>query len=179
MKTGRNFARVPPANEQRWGLRPSYSEVATKRASALCSLQAGAHAKGGMGKRAHSPQPAASVKSPRRSLQVEPAHGNGPRPAGAKGMRMQPARSTKPKGKATGVQPARGRKPAPAPAPAPGVLAGRRGAKEKCPGPGAGVCRRAEAEFAAWLHERGLDGEAELRAMAAGFELPRAGGGRC
>ena len=90
-------------------------------------------------------------------------------------MRVQSARSTKPKGKATGVQPARGRKlpaPAPAPAPAPGVLAGRKGAKEKCPGPGAGVCRRAEAEFVAWLDERGLDGEAELRAMAAGRITP-------
>ena len=54
----------------------------------------------------------------------------------------------------------------------PGVLAGRKGAKEKCPGPGAGVCRRAEAEFVAWLDERGLDGEAELRAMAAGRITP-------
>ena len=175
MKTGRNFARAPPASEQRRRLRPSYSEVASKRASALCSLQAGAHAKGGMGKRAHSPQPAASVKSPRRSPQVEPAHGNGPRPAGAKGMRVQSARSTKPKGKAAGVQPARGRKlpaPAHAHAPAPGMLAGRRGAKEKCPDPGAGVCRRAGADFVAWQDERGLDGEAELRAMAAGRITP-------
>ena len=51
-------------------------------------------------------------------------------------------------------------------------LAGRKGAKEKCPGPGAGVCRRAEAEFVAWLDERGIDGEAELRAMAAGRITP-------
>ena len=55
------------------------------------------------------------------------------------------------------------------------MLAGRRGAKEKYPGPGAGVCRGAEAEFAAWLDERGLDGEAELRAMAAGHITPARG----
>ena len=52
------------------------------------------------------------------------------------------------------------------------MRAGRRGAKEKYPGPGAGVCRRTEAEFAAWLDERGLGGEAELRAMAAGRITP-------
>ena len=33
-------------------------------------------------------------------------------------------------------------------------------------------CRRAEAEFVAWLDERGLDGETEPRAMAAGRITP-------
>ena len=52
------------------------------------------------------------------------------------------------------------------------MRAGRRGAKDKFPGPGGGVCRGAGAGFVAWLDERGLDGEAELRAMAAGRITP-------